>query len=116
VPARWRGRVLNWAGETSLEELATLFALARALITIDSGPMHLAALTGVPVVGLFFAETPALYGPLAARRAVVAPRLYSLPLFTVYTGKRPVAPANAPARLVDAREVLRAVRAVRRVA
>jgi ADP-heptose:LPS heptosyltransferase len=112
VPARWRGRVANWAGETRLAELPALFAAARAVVAVDSGPMHLAALSGAPVVGLFLAETPVLYAPLAARRAVVARRLYSLPAFTVYTGKQPVVPGNLVARETSVAEVLSAVRRV----
>ncbi|MEK7476877.1 MAG: glycosyltransferase family 9 protein [Candidatus Coatesbacteria bacterium] len=112
VPARWRGRVANWAGETRLTELPALFAAARAVVAVDSGPMHLAALSGAHVVGLFLAETPVLYAPLATRGAVVAKRLYSLPAFTVYTGKQPVVPGNLVARQTGVPEVLAAVRRV----
>ena len=46
-------RVLNFAGDTTLEELAALLAAAQALVANDSGPMHLAAAVGTPVVALF---------------------------------------------------------------
>lgn len=38
---------------TTLRESAALLAVCSALITADSGPMHLAAAVGTPVVGLF---------------------------------------------------------------
>jgi len=112
VPARRRGRILNWAGKTRLRDLPALFAAARAVVAVDSGPMHLAALAGARVVGLFLAETPVLYAPLAARGAVVTSRLYGLPSFTVYTGKQPVVPGNLAARLTGVSDVLAAVRRI----
>lgn len=41
------------AGETTLASLAGVLAHLRLLVTNDSGPMHLAAALGVPVVGVF---------------------------------------------------------------
>jgi heptosyltransferase-2 len=40
-------------GETSLGELVGVLAGLRTLVTNDSGPMHLAAALGVPVVAIF---------------------------------------------------------------
>ncbi len=51
----------------TLADLLTLFELAALLVTNDSGPAHLAALTGLQSVVLFGPETPALYGPLGDR-------------------------------------------------
>ena len=41
------------AGETSLPELAGVLAQLRLLVTNDSGPMHVAAALGTPVVAVF---------------------------------------------------------------
>jgi len=60
-------RVINLAGEIDIEELVALFSLATVLVTNDSGPMHIAAASGVSTVALFGPETPILYGPLRAR-------------------------------------------------
>jgi heptosyltransferase-2 len=60
------GAVRNLAGETSLRELMALLKLCRVLLTNDSGPMHLAAALGRPVVVPFGSTSPELTGPLSA--------------------------------------------------
>src|SRR5262249_27845101 len=57
----------NLAGKLDLEELAALLHSARLYVSVPTGPMHLAAAVGTPVV--------ALYGPeeLAADRVRFAP-------------------------------------------
>lgn len=119
IAARVQGnRVWNSAGELPLRELLALFSKAELFISNDSGPMHLACLVDVPVVGLFFADTPTLFAPIASRTATVAPGLYSLPLFHVYNGKDVVAARpmdvieNVPARQVPVARVLDAAREV----
>lgn len=47
----------------NLQELAHLLAGAWKVVATDSGPMHLAAAMGVPVVGIFGPDTPRRYGP-----------------------------------------------------
>jgi lipopolysaccharide heptosyltransferase I len=42
-------KALNWAGETTLRELAALASLSDLFITTDTGPMHLAAAAGRPI-------------------------------------------------------------------
>ena len=43
-------RILNRAGDGSLRDLMSLLKLSRVLLTNDSGPMHVAAALGTPVV------------------------------------------------------------------
>jgi ADP-heptose:LPS heptosyltransferase len=52
---------------TDLMETAALLRGADAFVGNDSGPLHLAALLGVPVVGLFGPASPALTAPLSAQ-------------------------------------------------
>ncbi len=47
----------------SPRELAALLASARLVIGGDTGPLHLAAAAGVPVLSLFGPKDPALYAP-----------------------------------------------------
>jgi len=55
---------LDLAGQTTLRELMSLLKLCRVLLTNDSGPMHLAAALGTPVVVPFGSTSSELTGPL----------------------------------------------------
>jgi ADP-heptose:LPS heptosyltransferase len=55
-------RFLNLAGKTDLAELGWLLKHARVLVTRDTGPSHLAAAVGCPVV-VIFGRTAPIYGP-----------------------------------------------------
>ena len=55
--------ILNLACQTSLRELMSLLKLCRVLLTNDSGPMHVAAALGTPVVVPFGSTSPELTGP-----------------------------------------------------
>ena len=57
------GGVVNLAGKTSLRQLMALLKLCRVLLTNDSGPMHVAAALGTPVVVPFGSTAPVLTGP-----------------------------------------------------
>lgn len=53
VAALMRAPATVLAGRTSLPELAGVLSHLRLLVTNDSGPMHLAAALGVPLVAVF---------------------------------------------------------------
>jgi heptosyltransferase-2 len=56
-------KIQNLAGKTSLRELMTLLKLCRVLLTNDTGPMHVAAALGTPVIVPFGSTSPELTGP-----------------------------------------------------
>jgi heptosyltransferase-3 len=64
---------INVAGATSLRGLTALAERAQFVVAMDSGPMHLAASTGTPTVGIFALRTdePRRWAPLGARTAIV---------------------------------------------
>ncbi len=59
------------APQTDLLELAALLKRLHLLVSNDSGPMHLAAAVGTPVVGLFGPTRPELQGPWGEGHHVV---------------------------------------------
>lgn len=66
-----RGLLADLAGQLSIGELCALLSRAAALVTNDSGPMHLGAALGAPTIGLFGPETPVMYGPLGPRASAL---------------------------------------------
>jgi heptosyltransferase-2 len=58
-----QSKVFNLAGKTSLRELMALLKICRVLLTNDTGPMHVAAALGTPVVVPFGSTSPELTGP-----------------------------------------------------
>jgi len=65
---------LNLAAATSLRELAAVLKICDLVLTNDSGPMHLAAAVGAPVVAIFGSTSPEMTGPLFSERAQVVRR------------------------------------------
>lgn len=55
--------VENLAGSTTLVGLGSLLAAMDLAITVDTGPMHMAAAAGTPVLALFGATDPVRTGP-----------------------------------------------------
>jgi len=71
--ARSRNRpALNFAGETTLKQLAALLGAAEVVVSNDSGPMHLAAAMGTPVVGIFTCTSPILSGPAGSNHELLS--------------------------------------------
>ena len=60
-----RGRVVS-CGDFSLDELRALLDRAALYIGGDSGPLHIAATTRVPIVGLYGPTLPARSAPWRA--------------------------------------------------
>jgi lipopolysaccharide heptosyltransferase I len=63
--------VVDLCGRTTLTELAALIRRAEVCVTNDSGPMHLAAALGRPVVSVFGPTDPVWIGPYRRPDAVV---------------------------------------------
>jgi lipopolysaccharide heptosyltransferase II len=59
------------AGQTTLRQLMALLAQCRLIVTNDSGPMHLAAALGVPLVAIFGSTDERATGPLGPEVRVV---------------------------------------------
>jgi heptosyltransferase-2 len=53
IEAATRKPLINLAGKTSVRDLMALLSLSAFLVTNDSGPMHIGAALGVPLVAIF---------------------------------------------------------------
>jgi ADP-heptose:LPS heptosyltransferase len=77
ITAQVRGRlprdlpVVDLTGEASLLTLAAVLERCALLLTGDTGPMHLAAACGTPIVAIFGPSLPARYAPVTTRHRVV---------------------------------------------
>ena len=75
------GRNRRLDGKTSLNQLAALYRRAQVVVTTDSGPMHLAAAVGTPVVALFGPTAPWRTGPYGPNHIVLRADLSCSPCF-----------------------------------
>jgi lipopolysaccharide heptosyltransferase I len=64
--------IANFAGATSLSELVALLKTARLVVSNDTGPGHIAAALGVPVVLIFGPTNPARVHPYNRPECAVA--------------------------------------------
>lgn len=67
-------KVISIAGKTDLPDLAWLLARSAALVSVNTGIMHLGALAGTPTVGLHGPTNPLRWGPVGEQTASVLPR------------------------------------------
>ena len=75
------GDCINLAGQTTLRELCEVLRACRLLLTNDTGPMHLAAGLGTPVVAIFGSTSAELTGPLGAPVTIVREPVECSPCF-----------------------------------
>lgn len=75
IAFRMKTPVHSLAGQTSVLELAALFKRAALFIGNDSGPMHIAAAVGTPVIALFGPTDPMVWGPWGSRHTVLSKHL-----------------------------------------
>ena len=67
-----RAPMVNLAGKTSLTDALAVLQHATVTIAVDSGPMHLAAAVGSPVVALFGPGNPAEARPWSDNARVIS--------------------------------------------
>ena len=74
-------RCLDLGGKTALGEAIDLMALARAVITNDSGLMHVAAALGLPQLSLFGSSDPHHTPPMSTKADILYLGLSCSPCF-----------------------------------
>ncbi|MBF0530783.1 MAG: lipopolysaccharide heptosyltransferase II [Deltaproteobacteria bacterium] len=73
--------VIDLTGRTGLRVLAEIFRRAAVVICPDTGPMHLAAAVGTPVVALFGPTAPWRTGPFGPHHVIVKTNIACSPCF-----------------------------------
>jgi len=115
ISAGMRAQPLLVVGETTLGQLAALFAACRLVLGVDSGPLHLAVAVGAPSVHLCGPVDPALFGPWGdpARHVVLQTQYFDLPCHHRPCNRLDYAPAELPAHpcmaTITVEQVLEAV-------
>ncbi len=73
--------VLNLAGKTTLRQLLPLIQQCQAVVSNDSGVMHVSVAVKTPVVAIFGSTDPSKTGPLGANHQVLYNNLPCSPCF-----------------------------------
>jgi len=81
IAAKLGDKCINRIGQTTLDELISELRGCRALLTNDTGTMHLGALLGLPVVAVFGSTEPRLTGPIGDNHIVVRHHVECSPCF-----------------------------------
>lgn len=79
VVAASGGAAVRGPETNSLADLGALLERAAVMVAADTGPAHLAALIGAPVVTLFGPKNPAVYAPVGPRATTVWKRPWCSP-------------------------------------
>jgi len=82
VLALMRTKAVDLTGQTPVGLLPCLLRQAAVLITNDSGPMHIAAAVGTPVVALFGPTDPRRTGPYGSGHLVLTHAVECSPCFS----------------------------------
>jgi len=76
-----KGDAVNLAGETTLKMLAALYEKAKFVVSTDTGPAHVAAAVGTPIVALFGPTAPWRTGPFGEGHEIIRADLECSPCF-----------------------------------
>lgn len=78
-------RVFVAAGAWSLDEFLASLSIMDGLLTVDSGPMHLAAAQGTPIVSLWGPQRPDFYAPKVPHLRVLFDDYHCSPCIHMFT-------------------------------
>lgn len=82
VRAASQGKLTDLSGKTTLRDLIGIFSRARLAMGPDSGPMHIAAATGIPVISLWGATSPIRSAPWGSEAFVLQGPAACSPCYT----------------------------------
>jgi len=74
--------IVNLAGMTTIKELAFLMKWSHLVVSVDSGPLHIAAAVGVPLVAIFGPTAPWRTGPYGENKIILTGGTECAPCFS----------------------------------
>ena len=81
VTQQMQERAFNLAGKTSLPQLVALLQRANMVISGDSGPMHIAAAVGTPLIAIHGPTNPSLSGPVSSKATILRSAIWCSPCY-----------------------------------
>jgi len=81
IVALSKGKADSLAGKTTLKELIEVIRGAQFFVSNDSGPMHIAAALGIPVLAIFGPTDPVRTGPYGRGHIVIREDVSCAPCF-----------------------------------
>jgi lipopolysaccharide heptosyltransferase II len=81
VTRQMQEQAVNLAGKTSLPQLVALLKRANLVISGDSGPMHIAAAVGTPLIAIHGPTDPALSGPVSPIATILRSDIWCSPCY-----------------------------------
>jgi lipopolysaccharide heptosyltransferase II len=81
VTRKMQEQAIDLAGKTSLPQLVALLQQADLVISGDSGPMHIAAAVGTPLIAIHGPTDPALSGPVSPTATVLRSDIWCSPCY-----------------------------------
>ena len=99
---------LRFDGKLDLKSLIALLQRARVVVSTDTGPMHMAAAVGTPVIAVFGPTSPHRTGPYGNQHRVIQSGVACSPCFS-RTCKKSVAEEMACMMRIRVEEVTEAV-------
>ncbi len=81
VTKRMHEQPINLAGKTSLPQLAALLQRADLMISGDSGPMHIAAAVGTPLIAIHGPTDPEQSGPVSPKATILRSPIWCSPCY-----------------------------------
>jgi heptosyltransferase II len=81
IRSQMKSRAISLVGETSMRDLAAMFASCSVFIGNDSGAMHVAAAAGLPVIGIFGSTDPEGTAPVTQQFTLIREVVSCSPCF-----------------------------------
>ncbi|MBN1157454.1 glycosyltransferase family 9 protein [Candidatus Woesearchaeota archaeon] len=79
-------KTITTAGKITLRELFHLLEKCSLVISNDTGPMHIAAAQGTPVIGLFGPNTPTRWAPFSKKGVSIYKKMKCSPCINTHLG------------------------------